>query len=282
MARARNIKPGFFVNDELAELPVEARLLFIGLWTIADRSGRFEDRPKKVKGLVCPFDDWNVNELLELLHKSKFITRYSVGECKYIQVNNFDKHQNPHCKEPESTIPAPCEHHTSTVSALLIPDSGFLIADPLNLIPPTLKPEVSGDGLGEVKQEENLEQAKPAQSLVPAHAILEDAFRSTYKPLALVPLPDVLETPAFRDAWSKWCDYMTREKGIRYAQTTIQGHLADLARDGPTTAAERLSDAMANGWINPAKRKQDKPATTKQQQPDWLAKARAKNASKTT
>lgn len=39
MARARNIKPGFFTNDELVELPFEVRSLFIGLWAIADREG---------------------------------------------------------------------------------------------------------------------------------------------------------------------------------------------------------------------------------------------------
>jgi hypothetical protein len=50
MPRTRQIKPGFFKNDELAELPIEARLLFAGLWTIADREGRLEDRPKKIKG----------------------------------------------------------------------------------------------------------------------------------------------------------------------------------------------------------------------------------------
>ena len=38
MARSRNIKPGFFSNDELVELPFEARLLFIGLWTIPGRN----------------------------------------------------------------------------------------------------------------------------------------------------------------------------------------------------------------------------------------------------
>ena len=40
MARARNIKPGFFRNADLAELTFEARLLFIGLWTLADSEGR--------------------------------------------------------------------------------------------------------------------------------------------------------------------------------------------------------------------------------------------------
>ena len=44
--RARNIKPGFFKNDALAELDFAGRLLFIGLWGIADRAGRLEDRPK--------------------------------------------------------------------------------------------------------------------------------------------------------------------------------------------------------------------------------------------
>jgi hypothetical protein len=126
------------------------------------------------------------------------------------------------------------------------------------------------------------EQAKPAsqeQPLLPAHAVLEDAFRSTFKPLALVPLPDVLETPAFRETWSKWCDYMTREKAIRYAQTTIQAHLSDLARDGPTTAANRLLEAMAIGLISPVKRPLEKKSGNgKHSQDDWRTKARAKHA----
>ena len=40
-----------------------------------------------------------------------------------MQVNNFRKHQNPHCKESASTIPAPDLHGASTAdSLLLIPD----------------------------------------------------------------------------------------------------------------------------------------------------------------
>ena len=49
MARARNLKPSFFTNDKLAELHPLGRLLFAGLWTIADREGRLEDRPKRIK-----------------------------------------------------------------------------------------------------------------------------------------------------------------------------------------------------------------------------------------
>jgi len=35
--RARNTKPGLFQNEQLAELPIEARWLFVGLPMLADR-----------------------------------------------------------------------------------------------------------------------------------------------------------------------------------------------------------------------------------------------------
>jgi hypothetical protein len=140
MARARNIKPSFFANDDLADLPPLGRLLFIGLWTLADREGRLEDRPRRVKAEVLPYDDCDVDALLDSLHKHGFILRYTVGDDQFIQVVNFSKHQNPHVKESASSIPASDEHHTSTVQeqnntqpeperAGLIPDSPSLIPD---------------------------------------------------------------------------------------------------------------------------------------------------------
>jgi hypothetical protein len=114
MARSRNIKPGFFTNDELAECSPYARLLFAGLWTIADKEGRLDDRPKKVKAMVLPFDDVDCNDLLQQLHNHKFIDRYQVNNEQYIQINNWKKHQNPHCKEAASEIPKPVENNDST------------------------------------------------------------------------------------------------------------------------------------------------------------------------
>lgn len=107
MARARNIKPGFFTNDELVELPMATRLLFIGLWTLADREGRLEDRPKKIKMEVFPADDVDVDEALSTLVSSGFIQRYTKDEGRFIQVTNFGKHQRPHSNESASSIPAP-------------------------------------------------------------------------------------------------------------------------------------------------------------------------------
>lgn len=136
MARSRNIKPGFFKNETLAECSSLARLLFAGLWCLADRAGRLEDRPKRIRAEVLPYDDGSVDEMLEELRRAGFIKRYQVGDQRLIQVQNFAKHQNPHCREPESTIPAPDEHSTSTVLEQYEHRTGP--ADSLNLIPDSL------------------------------------------------------------------------------------------------------------------------------------------------
>ena len=81
MPRARNIKPSFFVNDDLAEISPLGRLLFIGLWTIADREGRLEDKPKKIKVQVLPYDDCDINDILNDLQEKGFILRYKTDKC---------------------------------------------------------------------------------------------------------------------------------------------------------------------------------------------------------
>jgi hypothetical protein len=117
MARIRTIKPTFFMNDELAELDPLTRLLYVGLWTQADREGRMEDRPKRLKASVLPYDSCDVNAMLDALHESGHIIRYEVGDSRFIQVVNFTKHQMPHYKEVPSVIPAPDGHTDSRVVA---------------------------------------------------------------------------------------------------------------------------------------------------------------------
>ena len=106
MARTRDIKPAFFNNEELSELKPLSRLLFIGLWCLADREGRLEDRPKRIKKEILGYDTCNCDSLLQSLHDSGFIDRYCVNDCKYIQIVNFAKHQKPHPNETKSVIPA--------------------------------------------------------------------------------------------------------------------------------------------------------------------------------
>lgn len=105
MARARNIKPGFYKNEDLAECSERARLLFPGLWMLADREGRLEDRPRRIKGEIFPFDAFDVDPLLDELARWKFIRRYAVAGVRYIQVLRFLDHQSPHGTEKDSEIP---------------------------------------------------------------------------------------------------------------------------------------------------------------------------------
>ncbi len=52
--RARSRKPGFFKNEDLAEVGPYAQLLFERLWCLADREGKLGDRPKKIKAEIFP------------------------------------------------------------------------------------------------------------------------------------------------------------------------------------------------------------------------------------
>jgi hypothetical protein len=175
MARSRNIKPGFFQNELLAEIEPLGRLLFAGLWTIADRAGRLEDRPKRIKVAVLPYDDCDVDHLLSSLAERGFLLRYEASGEKFIQVLAFSKHQAPHCKEAGSIIPAPDLHHASTGQAPDLnenstgaapPDSLNLIPDSLNLIPENTpcSPSTSDaalDGFAEFWQAYPRKVAKP-------------------------------------------------------------------------------------------------------------------------
>lgn len=118
MGRIRTIKPQMFTDEDIGDLSFEARWLFAGLFTQADREGRLEDRPRKLKVELMAYDSVNVEYLLRELAEARFITRYEAEGKRYIHIRTFWKHQHFHIKEPPSTLPeppAPCENGASTV-----------------------------------------------------------------------------------------------------------------------------------------------------------------------
>lgn len=128
MARARNIKPGFYKNYKLADLGPHAQLLFAGLWGLADREGRLEDKPRLIKAEIFPYYDCDVNGVLTELERECFISRYEVEGQAVIQVMNFRKHQTPHNTEKASTLPVkpaanPHECSTSDIHCELTVDT---------------------------------------------------------------------------------------------------------------------------------------------------------------
>lgn len=143
MARARNIKPSIFKNEVLGVADPLYTLLFEGLWVLADREGRMEDRPLRIKAEVFPYrEGLDIVAMLDWLEAHEFIQRYQVAGKGYILVLNFVKHQNPHKNEAPSELPAPLGTTPEEIgkapeeigttradSPLLIPDSPSLIAE---------------------------------------------------------------------------------------------------------------------------------------------------------
>lgn len=149
MARARNIKPGFFTNELLGTADPMVCLTFAGLWCLADKHGILEDRPLRIKAELFPYrESLDVNGYLTVLSQLGFIQRYEVNGSRYIKVLHFRKHQSPHhtekakgypepdCAKPlisagnrYDTVTSPCidgEHKVPTRSDSLIPDSLIL------------------------------------------------------------------------------------------------------------------------------------------------------------
>jgi hypothetical protein len=105
MARARTIKPGFFLNEDLSDLTPYARLFFIGLWTQADRNGVVEYRPRRLKAELFPHEAVEIGALAVELHGKKFLEMWDYGGTKYIIIPTFSKHQRPHPDERAGDFP---------------------------------------------------------------------------------------------------------------------------------------------------------------------------------
>lgn len=113
MARKRLLNPLFFVDPDIAMVSFPARLLFQSLWCLADREGRLEDKPQRIRVQTFPFDQGvNIDGHLAELVEQDFIIRYAVDGKAYIQIRAFATHQKPHQREAPSVIPPPPARHT--------------------------------------------------------------------------------------------------------------------------------------------------------------------------
>jgi len=103
MSRIRSVKPNLFGSYSLKSVSIQARYLFIGLFTEADDDGRLLDSPKRIAGSLFPHDEAvtaaKVNNWLEELAKARgedgwpCIVRYSTAGGKYISIPAWKLHQ---------------------------------------------------------------------------------------------------------------------------------------------------------------------------------------------
>lgn len=118
MARIRTIKPEFFRHSDLYEAEQETglpiRLAFAGLWTAADREGRFKWKPRELKLDCLPHDDVDFSRVLDALVTRGWIVRYAIDGCEYGAIPTWNTHQVINNREKASDIPPPNENNALT------------------------------------------------------------------------------------------------------------------------------------------------------------------------
>lgn len=111
MARIRTIKPEFFRHRRLYQAEQETglplRVAFAGLWTVADREGRFRWEPEEIKLDCLPYDDVDFSRVLDALTTRGFLVSYEVDGRKYGWVPGFKDHQLINGRESASVLPEP-------------------------------------------------------------------------------------------------------------------------------------------------------------------------------
>ncbi|MGV3707983.1 MAG: hypothetical protein ACO1Q7_04015 [Gemmatimonas sp.] len=109
MARKRILSPEFFTHPGLFDLEQQSglhiRLAFEALWTVADRRGIFEWKPRELKLKCLPYDDDDFEAVLSALEGAGFIHSYVVNGKKYAQVPSFGRWQTFHKNEKQNDCP---------------------------------------------------------------------------------------------------------------------------------------------------------------------------------
>lgn len=109
--RSRIIHPEAFRHEALADLEQKSKMplrwYYAGLWCVADREGRFEWRPRRLRAEIAPYDSHDFEKVLEFLASGGFIVRYEVDGEVFGLIPRFARWQRFHQREAQSELPAP-------------------------------------------------------------------------------------------------------------------------------------------------------------------------------
>lgn len=188
--RTRDLKPDFWTDERIVQLSDAAKLLFQGLWCMADREGKLEDQPLTIGFKVRPWDPKPVEKLLNELAESGVIIRYVAEGRRYIVVPTFQEHQRFHPNEKARGLPS--------VRTEVVPED--------HLGTPRGAPKSEQHTSSNAEPSEPSEPSEPAGSSVPSLAqqapdaqALADAWNEITKP----PLPKIQELGKARKAQAR-------------------------------------------------------------------------------
>jgi hypothetical protein len=134
MPRIRTIKPQFWLDENLGQIPRDVRLLYIGLWNLCDDQGVFEWRPSRIKIQLFPYDEdisgEDIGTWLEMLVGTGDIIQFENGTARFGYIKSFLEHQE--IKNPSKwTFASIPEELTTSAPALTQPSPSTNPALPL-------------------------------------------------------------------------------------------------------------------------------------------------------
>jgi hypothetical protein len=127
--RIRTLKPETWQDERVGNLSRDARLLFVGLITMADDEGRLRALPALILGHCFPYDADALRRLeawMAEIAASGLVERYEVGGTPYAQIIGWAKHQKINRPSPSGIPPAPStessvnDHGTDTEGSSLV------------------------------------------------------------------------------------------------------------------------------------------------------------------
>lgn len=104
MARIRTVKPEFYRHELLQHLErhhpgLRPMLVFSGLWTLCDKLGQFEWKPRQIHLDLLPYVDFEMEDTLQVLEDAGMVLQYEVDGKFYGLIPSFKTHQRISGKE---------------------------------------------------------------------------------------------------------------------------------------------------------------------------------------
>jgi hypothetical protein len=122
--RIRSIKPEAWQDERVGALSRDARLLLVGLITMADDEGRLRAQPSMLIGSLYPWDEVSPRKLMDWLNEIEregLVLQYEHDGKPYVAFRNWKRHQRINRPSP-SLLPAPPDH--AVVRANSVNDHG--------------------------------------------------------------------------------------------------------------------------------------------------------------